>query len=210
MKKSILWLMGVLLTVSFAVSSCEETDGIVDPYTNWQERNEAFIDSIAFVARAHEGDAVGQWKVIHTYKYPQQGGLVGNQGNVDEYVYCKILKVGSGETPLYTDTVAANYRGKLIPLYDGQTVVFEQSYRGNLDENTAVPVEFSVGSVIPGWTTALLDMKVGDRWEIYIPSALGYGKNGSGSIPGNSTLIFDLNLAKVMHMKGNPQDPSIK
>ena len=206
MKKSILWLMGVLFAVSF-ISSCEETDGAVDPYTNWQERNEHFLDSIASEAISNQGSAVGQWKVIHSYKFPQQGITMGDR---DEYVYCKVLEIGDGETPLYTDTVAANYRGKLIPLYTGDTVVFDQSYRGQLDDQIAVPVEFAVNGVIAGWTTALLEMKVGDRWEIYIPSSLGYGTTGSGSIPSYSTLIFDLDLAKVMRLKGNPQEPSIE
>lgn len=209
MKKSILWLMGMLLTMSF-VASCEETDGSIDLYADWEERNQRYIDSIASVARANEGDEIGQWKVIHTYKYPQQGGLMGNQGDVNEYVYCKVLEKGDGETPFFTDTVAANYRGWLIPLYDGQTVVFDQSYRGTLNPETAVPVEFNVSGVIVGWTTALMDMQVGDRWEIYIPSELGYGETGSGSIPGNSTLIFDLDLAEVMRLKGNPQEPDIE
>ena len=207
MVKNILWLFGILLTVSFAVSSCEETDGIVDPYTDWQKRNEIFVDSIAEVALKNQGNAVGQWKVIHTYKYPQQGITMGD---VDEYVYCKVLEVGDGDTPLYTDKVTGNYRGKLIPLYNGQTVVFEQSYRGELDKKTAIPVEFSVSGVIEGWTTALMDMKVGDRWEIYIPSQLGYGANESGSIPKNSTLIFDLNLVEVIRLQGTPQEPDIQ
>ena len=207
MVKNILWLFGILLTVSFAVSSCEETDGIVDPYTDWQKRNEIFIDSIAEVALKNQGNAVGQWKVIHTYKFPQQGITMGD---VDEYVYCKVLEVGDGDTPLYTDKVTGNYRGKLIPLYNGQTVVFEQSYRGELDKKTAIPVEFSVSGVIEGWTTALMDMKAGDRWELYIPSKLGYGTNESGSIPKNSTLIFDLNLVEVIRLQGTPQEPDIQ
>lgn len=207
MVKNILWLFGILLTVSFAVSSCEETDGIVDPYTDWQKRNEIFIDSIAEVALKNQGNAVGQWKVIHTYKFPQQGITMGD---VDEYVYCKVLEVGDGDTPLYTDKVTGNYRGKLIPLYNGQTVVFDQSYRGELDKKTAIPVEFSVSGVIEGWTTALMDMKAGDRWELYIPSKLGYGTNESGSIPKNSTLIFDLNLVEVIRLQGTPQEPDIQ
>lgn len=202
MSKNILWLLGMLFIVSSVIASCDETDGLVDPYTNWEERNEHYIDSIAQVAKANQGEGVGQWKIIHTYKYPQQG--IG-AGNVDEYVYCKILEVGNGETPLFTDTVAANYRGELIPLYDGSKVTFDQSYRGELNEQTAVPVEFAVSGVIVGWTTALQEMKVGDRWLIYIPSDLGYGDTGSGSIPGYSTLIFDLDLVKVMKLKGNPQ-----
>lgn len=204
MKKNIFWFIGLLCTVSLAVISCEETDGTVDPYKDWQVRNERFIDSIASVARSNQGEGIGQWKVIHTYKYPQQGITMGD---VDEYIYCKVLEIGQGDTPLYTDTVSANYRGWLIPLYDGSEVVFDQSYQGTLDREVAIPVDFQVGGVIEGWTTALQEMKVGDRWMVYIPSDLAYGESGSGSsIPGHSTLIFDVDLAKVKRLKGTPQD----
>ena len=207
MNKNILWLLGILFAVSSVITSCDETDGIVDPYTDWQKRNEHYIDSIAQVARSNQGEGIGQWKIIHTYKYPQQGIAMGD---VDEYVYCKILETGNGETPLFTDTVAANYRGKLIPLYNGQTLVFDQSYRGTLDDKVAVPAEFPVVGVITGWTTALLEMKVGDRWELYIPQTLGYGESEQSEIPAYSTLIFDLDLVKVMKLKGNPQQSEIE
>ena len=203
MSKRILWLISLLFVVSCSFVSCEEPDGAVDPYTDWQERNEHYLDSIASVALANQGEAVGQWKVIHTYKYPQQGITMGD---VDEYIYCKVLEVGDGETPLYKDAVKAHYRGWLIPLYDGREVVFDQSYQGSLDKDVAIPVEFDVNGVVEGWTTALQEMKVGDRWLIYIPSDMGYGDTGSSSIPGYSTLIFDLSLAGVERLKGNPQD----
>ena len=93
--------------------------------------------------------------------------------------------------------MTTHYRGKLIPLYNGSTVTFDQSYLGQLDPQTAVPTGFGVSSVIEGWTSVLQYMVEGDRWEVYIPSDLGYGKQGSNSIPGNSTLIFDMQLVKI-------------
>lgn len=202
MKNSLLWLMGLFFTVSF-ISSCEETDGVIDPYTDWEERNQHYIDSIASVAKANQGNAVGQWKIIHTYKYPQQGLVMGD---VNEYVYCKVLEVGDGATPMFTDTVAANYCGKLIPLYNGSVVTFDQSYQGELNSDVATPSTFPVSGVITGWTTALQEMKEGDRWELYVPSDLGYGDYGKNEIPGFSTLIFDLDLVEVKKLKGNPKD----
>ena len=101
-------------------------------------------------------------------------------------------------SPLFTDTVSTHYRGQLIPLYDGSKVVFDQSFKGNLNTETAVPVEFAVGGVIEGWTTALQHMVEGDRWEVYIPSRLGYGQAAMDAIPTNSTLIFDMQLVKVI------------
>ena len=200
MKKSIFWLMGLLFSVSLAVTSCEETDGVVDPYFNWQERNELYIDSIARVANANLGNEVGQWKAVHTYKFnPPINDL---NPDVRDYVYCRILEKGTGTVkPLFTDTVAAHYRGQLIPLYDGQKVVFDQSFQGELKEDVAVPVTFGVwdgvGGVIEGWSSVLQQMVEGDRWEVHIPYQLGYGIYGRNEIPGYSALVFDMQLVKI-------------
>jgi FKBP-type peptidyl-prolyl cis-trans isomerase FklB len=87
-------------------------------------------------------------------------------------------------------------------LYTGTVVTFDQSYTGDLDLQTAVPSGFRLGSVITGWTTALQQMHAGDRWTVYVPADLGYGDTGSGStIPGGSTLIFDLYLSKVIPLE---------
>ena len=193
MKKSIFWMLGLLFSVSFAVSSCEETEGVVDPYFNWEERNQLYIDSIARVAQANPD----QWKIIHTYKFnPPVNDL---NPKVNNYVYCKVLENGTGTVkPLFTDTVATNYRGKLIPLYNGSEVIFDQAYQGELNPEIAVPVEFAVNGVIEGWTTALQQMVEGDRWEMYIPYNMAYGQLGNSNIPGYSTLIFDVHLVKVI------------
>ena len=197
MKKSIFWMLGLLFSVSFAVSSCEETEGVVDPYFNWEERNQLYIDSIAKVTQANPD----QWKIIHTYKFnPPVNDL---NPDVNDYVYCKVLENGTGTMkPLFTDSVTANYRGKLIPLYDGTEVIFDQSYQGELKEDVAVPVTFGVwdgaGGVIEGWSSVLQQMVEGDRWEVHIPYQLGYGIHGRDVIPGYSALVFDMQLVKIM------------
>ena len=191
MKKSILWVIGLLFSASLVITSCDETAGVVDPYFEWDERNHAYIDSIARVALANPDE----WKVIHTYKFsPSDTAAM----DVNDYVYCRVLEEGAGTiNPYYTDSVTTHYRGKLIPLYNGSTVTFDQSYLGQLNTETAVPTGFGVSSVIEGWTSVLQYMVEGDRWEVYIPSDLGYGEQGSNSIPGNSTLIFDMQLVKI-------------
>ena len=192
MKKSILWVIGLLFSASLVITSCEETDGAVDPYFNWAERNQLYIDSISKVARANPEE----WKVIHTYMFvPPMNEL---NPDVNDYVYCRVIKNGTGTLkPVYTDKVSTHYRGQLIPLYNGAKVVFDQSFQGELNTDVAAPVEFEVGGVIEGWTTALQYMVEGDHWEVHIPYQLGYGAYGNGDIPGYSTLVFEVQLAEI-------------
>jgi len=100
----------------------------------------------------------------------------------------KILKTGTGKSPKASDNVTVHYTGKLI---DG--TVFDSSVeRGE-------PATFGVGQVIPGWTEALQLMHEGDKWMLYIPSDLAYGERGAGGqIPPHSTLVFEVELLKVM------------
>lgn len=98
----------------------------------------------------------------------------------------KVLASGAGATPGPQDAARVHYRGKLI---DG--TVFDESYGGD-------PVTLPVGRVIPGWTEALGLMKVGDKWELTIPSELAYGAGGAGDvIPPHSTLVFEIELLGV-------------
>jgi FKBP-type peptidyl-prolyl cis-trans isomerase FklB len=99
----------------------------------------------------------------------------------------KVLKDGTGKTPKATDKVTVNYKGTLI---DGKE--FDSSYKAGK------PVVFQVNKVIPGWTEALQMMKVGSKWEVFIPSNLAYGLRGSGPMIGpNSTLIFEIDLISI-------------
>ena len=101
-------------------------------------------------------------------------------------VQYKVIKDGNGPMPTSTDSVVVHYTGKLI---NGK--VFDSSVeRGQ-------PMTMALNAVIPGWTEALQKMKVGSKWEIYIPSTLGYGPVKQGDIPGNSTLIFEVELLDI-------------
>lgn len=208
---STLWLLGLLLAVSFTTVSCSETDGTEDPYADWEERNQHYIDSIATVAAANQGDEVGQWRIVRSYKLPPLG--MTETGNVNDNVYCKILAKGEGTfSPLFTDSVDVHYRGQLIPLTTGQTLVFDQSYKGELDVETDVTVGFWLSQVVSGWTTALQAMKEGDQWELYLPHQLAYGESGNSSgsvaIPGYSTLIFTVYLDKIIPLESKERSIS--
>lgn len=100
----------------------------------------------------------------------------------------EVLKEGDGAQPTAQDKVEVHYTGKLI---DG--TVFDSS------EERGMPATFGVTQVIPGWVEALQLMKVGSRWRLFIPSQLAYGPGGAGGAIGpNATLIFDVELLKVI------------
>ena len=97
----------------------------------------------------------------------------------------QVLTPGKGgERPGPKDVVRVHYEGKLL---SGK--VFDSSIaRGE-------PIEFPVDQVIPGWTEALQLMEIGSKFRLFIPSKLGYGPHGAGSvIPPNATLIFEVEL----------------
>jgi FKBP-type peptidyl-prolyl cis-trans isomerase len=99
----------------------------------------------------------------------------------------KVIQEGSGATPTPEDKVRVHYTGKLL---NGE--VFDSSVqRGE-------PVEFQVTGVIPGWTEALQMMKVGAKWELFIPSNLAYRERGNPPIGPNETLHFEVELLDIV------------
>ncbi len=99
------------------------------------------------------------------------------------------LIVGEGEEAKVGDTVLMHYEGTLE---DG--TVFD----ANTGEDT--PFEFTIGAgmVIEGWEQGIPGMKVGGKRKLTIPSHLGYGETGSGSIPGGATILFDVELVEIV------------
>ena len=100
----------------------------------------------------------------------------------------KILTEGTGPKPTAADTVVCNYKGTLI---DGTE--FDSSYK------RGQPATFPVSGVIKGWTEALQLMPVGSKWQLFIPSELGYGARGGpgGAIGPYSALIFEVELLSI-------------
>lgn len=100
----------------------------------------------------------------------------------------KVLGTGTEDrNPQQFSVVTCHYKGSLI---NGK--VFDSSYERNC------PEAFRCRDLIPGFTQALLHMKVGDHWIVYIPYDQGYGTRNSGPIPAYSTLIFEIELLSIM------------
>jgi peptidylprolyl isomerase/FKBP-type peptidyl-prolyl cis-trans isomerase FklB len=103
-------------------------------------------------------------------------------------VQYKVLKSGpaTGAHPTPDDQITVNYEGALL---NGQ--IFDSSYqRGK-------PASFQLGGLIPGWIEALQLMRPGDQWIVYVPPSQGYGAEPKGPIPGNSVLVFRLELLSI-------------
>jgi FKBP-type peptidyl-prolyl cis-trans isomerase len=99
----------------------------------------------------------------------------------------KVIVKGTEKTPSEEDKVSVHYKGMFI---DGS--VFDSSYdRGG-------PAAFVLNQVIPGWTEGLALMPVGSKYIFVIPYGLGYGEQGSRSIPPRSTLIFEVELLEIV------------
>ena len=120
-------------------------------------------------------------------------GIVANTTSADTIITAsglqyRIITEGVGtESPGASSLVTVHYSGKLT---DGTE--FDSSYKRNQ------PASFPVNGVIRGWTEALQLMHVGDKWELTIPSDLGYGSQGAGNaIPPDATLIFEVELLEI-------------
>jgi len=98
------------------------------------------------------------------------------------------IKDGSGATPGATDVVKVNYRGTFV---DGREFDASAKHGG--------PITFPLNRVIPCWTEGVQKIKVGGKAKLTCPSAIAYGSQGAGGgqIPGNSTLVFEVELVGI-------------
>jgi peptidylprolyl isomerase len=100
------------------------------------------------------------------------------------------VKVGTGKEAKKDDIVAVHYTGTLK---DGK------KFDSSLDHNPPEPLvlQLGAGMVIKGWDEGIAGMKEGGVRKLIIPPDLGYGAGGKGPIPGNATLIFEVELVGV-------------
>jgi len=100
----------------------------------------------------------------------------------------KVLQQGNGPSPTLGDRVKCNYRGTLL-----NGTEFDSSFKRNM------PAEFGVGQVIDGWKEALQKMKVGDKWQLFVPSKLAYDMEPPRPpIEPGSMLVFEIELLDIL------------
>ncbi len=143
----------------------------------------AFVESLkekAMARQKKEADESLQKGELFLAENAKKEGVV----TLPSGLQYKVITEGKGAKPVEGNQVKVHYRGTLV---DGTE--FDSSLK------RGEPAVFPIGGVIAGWNEALPMMKVGSKWELYIPAKLAYGERGAGNvIPPNSALIFEVEL----------------
>lgn len=190
MKKQLLLIFSVCALILLA--ACDDKTGTFDD--QWKIDNEAQFA-----------------KITTNSEYTRL-----NTPSTSGYIMYKKLKSGDGETPYFTDRVRVLYTGWFKQNWSdtrdtytdsqGQTVINKNIF-DSTDNRNNIPSTFyinpnasSTGGLIEGFYTALQYMKVGDKWEVWIPWKLAYGSSGnvSGNIKPYTTLVFEIELVGIV------------
>ncbi len=189
------WKYILLLVILFPfmglVSSCGEDSEEEGEFDNWQQKNEKALEQWA---------ANNSYRKILTFSKNESSSSTLKSS---DYIYVEVLETGSGTvSPYYTDTVRVAYRGYYIPTKSYEEgLIFDQSYLGDFDWRTAGVTQSVASGFVDGFSTAVMNMHVGDRWRVRIPYQLGYGSSTSSTntIPAYTNLVFDIALYDVWH-----------
>ena len=154
-----------------------------------QQQIQTFVRSVGEAASAKNQIAAKEFLA----RNGSEKGVVTTASGLQYKIVAAGDKKASAVLP--TDTVTVEYRGKLI---DGSE--FDSSY------SRGVPATFPVNGVIKGWQEALVLMKPGAKWQLFIPPELAYGSAPKPKIPGGSLLIFDVSLLSA-ESSGAPKAP---
>lgn len=209
-------LAGLVCLVSLFFVSCSEKSSEWNPYYSWESRNSVWFQEVADSARtaiatakAQYGDdweAHCQWRM---FKSLQRSAEV--QGPLTDSIVCKIVPPRPGQvkgtrSPNYTDYVQVHYRAWLMPseyvsednvTKEERMLIFSQTYYGDFNPATAVPLTMSVENLVEGFQTAMQYMVEGDEWYVYIPQQLGYKDENTNAVPANSTLLYLISLVGI-------------
>lgn len=171
------------------LASCSEDSEEAGEWDNWQERNEA---------------KTAEWAASSVYtKYKNFTKDQSTAGKSSDYIYVKVLESGSAtESPLYMDSVRVAYRLRYIPTATyAEGYLVSQTFVGDFDWKTMGVTDLQLNSnLIDGFNTALMNMHVGDYWQVNIPYEIAYGNPASRSdIRDASNLVYEIALVDFWH-----------
>lgn len=177
---------GIEIEAGALLQALQDANSGVDPVLTQDEMRE--VMQAHRTAQQEKKKAAGEQNKIEGEEFLAKNKEKEGVVTLESGLQYKIVEAGSGESPKPTDRVVAHYTGKLI---DGTE--FDSS------QKRGQPATFPVMGVIKGWQEALQKMKKGAKWELYVPSDLGYGARGTGGDIGpNATLIFDIELIDIL------------
>src|SRR5712664_2755831 len=174
--------VGIIDEVSIEVIARGLKDGLQGKKTTPADRQQVqdFVRSVMETAVAHNQAAAKDFLARNGH----EKGVTTTASGLEYKVILPGDRKAAAVAP--TDAVTVQYRGKLL---DGSE--FDSTYaRG-------APASFAVNGVIPGWQEALVMMKPGAKWQLFVPPELAYGASPKPGIPGGSLLIFDVELLSV-------------
>jgi FKBP-type peptidyl-prolyl cis-trans isomerase FkpA/FKBP-type peptidyl-prolyl cis-trans isomerase FklB len=175
-----------------------DLDILLEGFTNGSvKRDSVFLGKTTDEVQAYLQAAFTRLQNQESEKTAEEGKkfLEGNKGKsgvitTESGLQYKVLTEGKGDKPGPEDTVLVHYTGKFL---NGE--VFDSSIqRGE-------PIKFPVNGVIQGWSEGVQLMPAGSKYQMWIPSELGYGAQGNQVIKPNSTLEFEVELIEVLKKK---------
>lgn len=143
--------------------------------------------------RQEQAIAISAKNIEEGKKYLEENKAKPGVVTTESGLQYEVLTPGSGEKPAAEDTVEVDYVGTLL---DGKE--FDSSYK------RGQTIKFPLDRVIPGWTEGLQLMPVGAKYKFVIPAELAYGERDNGTIPPNSTLIFEVELKSIEKAQAAP------
>ncbi|QHL88627.1 FKBP-type peptidyl-prolyl cis-trans isomerase [Nibribacter ruber] len=167
-RKSVLWQLVLAICLLTTSAGCK--DDKVNPYDNFDA-----------VAQAEKED-----KAIKAYLEGFLNLTPADYTRTASGLYYVVKTPGTGEKPVKGQQVEMHYVGKFVS--DGQK--FDSSY----DRAQTFKFTLGQGRVIKGWEEGVLLMSRGEKAQLIIPSQLGYGRYGYGAVPGNTPIMFDVEL----------------
>ncbi len=194
--KNRILLFAMMLAATLSLTSCSEEDNEEEEFPDWQVTNETYFTNLYNTVKAlEEQNDTATWRLKRCWSMVEDDEYF--TADPEDNIIVEVLEEGTGSGyPLYTDNVWVHYKGRLLPSTSyPEGYVFEQSYYGDFNEETAIPTELAIADLVDGFATAVQKMRIGDYWRVYIPHQLGYGETGATSVPSYSTLIFEIRLA---------------
>lgn len=185
----------------FATTACKESVPVDEEFSQWQTRNDQWFDSIYNVAQARIAAGDTSWRILTKWS---KEDVHATQKYDHIVVHVQETGTGSG-FPLTNDTVRIHLEGHLRPSVSyPEGYLVERSFVPPFNPQTATPRKLGVTVAKDGLSTALQQMRIGDRWTVYVPYQLAYnGGTGTGyvtpgqttvTIPAYSALVYDVTL----------------